>query len=145
MGTNHRNTHTGTVYTKLRITHNLASFVLHFHFLAGVSGLVEAANLWNEIIGNLILEGIDCYLLAMCQRTHLLIQLTYSIDACTADSLICGNDHTLCICICMQRLQRNQCDNRCTVWIGNDAVMLTYCLRIHLRNNQRYLLIQTES
>lgn len=44
----------------------------------------------------------------------------------------------------MNRLQRHQHNDRRTVRIGNDSMMLTDIFRIDLRNNQRHVRIHAE-
>ena len=69
-----RNADTGAGNIHFRQVHDLSALKVQLHFLAGVAVQLLAADLGNQIVGNLVGEGLCLRALSQPQVLHLLFQ-----------------------------------------------------------------------
>mmetsp|Transcript_17755 Transcript_17755/g.40265 ORF Transcript_17755/g.40265 Transcript_17755/m.40265 type:complete len:285 (+) Transcript_17755:350-1204(+) len=96
-------------------------FPCDFHFLLGISVLLEFINVWNDIEG----KGVGKYLivgdisLAAENSSRSLLKLVHTGLSCTARSLISGHDNTLEAEQLVNWPQSHEADGGRAVGIGN--------------------------
>ena len=124
--------------------HDLPTLVLHLHFLAGIALELLAANLGNQVIGNLVGEDLGLIGLAQAQSLHLVLQLNGAAGAGAGHRLVGGSGHGLNGGNLVQGIDGGDGDDGRAVGVGNNALVPLHILRIDFRHNQRHVGIQPE-
>ena len=144
MAPHHRHTNAGAAHLHLRQVENFPAFVLELHLLGGVAGLLLAADLRDQIEGDLMGKHLGLDRLALHHGVHLLAQLHRPGRARAGDRLVGGGHHGDDGRKLPQGVDRRDSDDRGAVGIGNDAAMLLHVLGVDLRNHQRHVLPKPE-
>ena len=124
--------------------HDLAALVLHFHFFTGITLILLASDLRDQVEGNLIGEHLRLVGFAMTQRSDFLHQLHGAACARAGHGLIGGGSHVLDRGNGIQCVDGSDGDNGGAVGVGDDAAVPGHILGIDLGHHQRHLGIQTE-
>ena len=123
---------------------DLAAFVLHLHFLAGIAVFAKAADLGNNVIGDLILEYLWHRLFAPGNGFHLLHQLQGASCACAGYRLVGGGDHGLNGGKLCQGVDGHQGHDGGAIGIGDDALVPLHILGVDLWDHQGHIWVQTK-
>ena len=78
------NANASAINAQFRKVHNLATLVLHLHFLRGIANLIKAADLWNQINCQLVCKWSGLGYFPTCNNiSHLVLQARKTRQACT--------------------------------------------------------------
>ena len=124
--------------------HNLASLVLHLHLLGGVALEGLAADLGNDIVGDLILEHLGLVAFALPQGLHLVHQLNRPACTCTGGCLVAACHNALDRAVLVQGVDGHQGHDGGAVGVCDDALVLLGVLGIDLGDDQGYIGVQPE-
>ena len=144
MAAYHRHADAGAADLQLRQVHDLAALVLHLHLLGGIALEGFAADLRDDVIGDLILEHLGRDTLALTQQLHLLHQLLRAACARAGHGLIAGGHNALDGAVVVQGVNGHQADDGGAVGVGDDALVLFGILRVDLRDDQRHVRVKAE-
>ena len=144
MAAHDRHADAGAGDIHLRQVHDLAAFVLELHLLGGVALALLAADLGDDVVGDLVGKDLGLVALALLQGLDLIAQLHRASSAGAGDSLIGADDHALDVAELPQGVDSGHSDDRGAVGVGDDAVVLFHVLGVHFRNHQRGVRIQAE-
>ena len=141
MAAHDRYTDAGTRYAQVRQVHDLAALVLHLHLFARIALVLLAADLRDEVIGDLVREDLRLHGLAGAQCLDLLGQLHGAARACAGNSLIRRGDHGADRTDGVERVHGRDRDDRRAVRAGDDAVVQLHILGIDLRDDKRHIIV----
>jgi len=145
MSTHNRNTYAHSTHFHIRM-HNFPRLVVHFHLLLRIQCIGKHIYLRNYVICQLIIKFLYRRFISLHQLFILMDQLCHCRCPSTAGSLICSYVYGLYM---RQIFDSFQCYNHLncrTIWIGNHSSRTNFCIRaIHLRNDQRHIVIHTKS
>ena len=140
----HRHPDAGAAHQQLRQVHNLPALVLQLHFLAGIALVLLAANLGNQVEGNLVGEHLGLVLLPSGQCLHLVHQLDGAAGTGTGHRLIGGDGHGADGADGVQGIDGGGGDDGGAVGVGDDALVLLHVLGVDFRHHQGHIVIQPE-
>ena len=123
---------------------DLAALVLHLHLLARVAHVRLAADLGDDVVGDLVLEHLRLDGLARGERRDLIVQLVDAVLARAGDRLIGAGDDGLDGAFLRQRVDGDEGDDGGAVGVGDDAAVPLHVLGVDLGDDQRHLGIETE-
>ena len=144
MAADHRDADAGAAHLQIRQVQDLAAFVLHLHLLGGIALEGLAADLGDDVIGDLILEHLGLIALALAEGIHLSHQLDGAAGARAADRLIAGGHDALDGTELVQGVDGHQGHDGGAVGVGDDALVPLHILRVDLGDHQGHVLIQAE-
>ena len=140
-----RHTDAGAGNVQLRQVHDLPALVLHLHFLAGVALELLAADLGDQVVGDLVGEGLDIHVLTLLQGLDLVFQLRHTGNAGAGNGLVGGGDHALDGGDGIEGIDGGDGDDGGAVGIADDALVVLHILGVDLGNDQGHVGVQTES
>ena len=124
--------------------HDLATLVLHLHFFAGVAQELLAADLGDQVEGDLMGEHLGLIGLALGQRFHLVHQFNGAGSTGAGHSLVSrggdgadGSDLIECV-------DGGDGDDSGAVGVGDDTLIPLHILGVHFGNHQGHIGIQAE-
>ena len=126
--------------------HDLAALVLHLQLLGRVRLVLEAADLRDKVIGQLIREGLGLpHLAALGEHTALALELREARKAGAGGSLIGRDDQTLQAGSLVKREGRHEADDGGAVGVGDDVARVVGNIRrVDLGNNKGHVLVEAE-
>ena len=136
--------HTGAAHLQLGQVHDLAPLVLHLHLLGGIALERLAADLRDNVVGDLILEHLRLDGLSLAQQLDLVHQFLRAARARAGRRLIRRGDDRLDGAVLIQGVDGHKAHDRGAVGVCDDALMLLHVLGIDLRDDQRHLGVETE-
>ena len=136
--------HAGARDVHVRQVQDLAALVLELHLLGGVAVALLAADLRDDVVGDLVREHLRRVGLAGAQGVDLVLQLDRAACARAGHGLIRRHDHVADGRELAQRVDGGQRDDGRAVGIRDDAVVQLHVPGIDLRHDERYVRVQAE-
>ena len=126
--------------------HDLAALVLHLQLLGRVCLVLEAADLRNEVIGELIGEGIGLpHLTALGEHAALALELREARKPRAGGGLIGRDDQALQAGGLVKRKRRHEADDGRAVGVGDDVARVVFNIRgVDLGDNKGHILVEAE-
>ena len=121
--------------------HDLAPLVQHLHFLAGVARVLLAANLGDQVHGELVGKGIGrAHRLAGGHAAGLAVELVEAGLAGARGRLVGGADDALEAPSPMERPEGHDADDGRAVGVGDDALLdVLHVLGVDLGDDQGHV------
>ena len=124
--------------------HDLPALVLHLHLLGGIALKGLAADLGDDVIGDLVLEYLGLHRLTLPQQLHLVHQLDGAAGAGAGHRLVAAGHNALDGAVVVQSVDGHQRNDGGAVGVGDDALVLLHVLRIDLRHDQGHIRVHAE-
>ena len=136
--------HTGARHVHVRQMQDLAALVLELHLLGGVAVALLAADLRDDVVGDLVREHLRGIFLAVAQGVDLVLQLDRAAGARAGHGLICRDDHAADGRELAQRVDGRERDGGRAVGVCDDAVVQLHVAGVDLRYDERHVRVETE-
>src|SRR5260370_9384720 len=108
--------------------HDLASLVLHFHFLCGVTELEKNIDVWQDVERDRMRINLWRRLPILSRCFHLILQFSNGACATAGNSLITRSENTANSKSAMQWINRHQGDCGLAIRVGNEPPIFLYIL-----------------